>query len=364
MKARIAGLIVSCLFFGTAQAGTTTISQKLDYTNNYNEFGQDSDPEIRETDPNRIVFAPPWATVDNSDPSNPYVIDHPPYFRGAFEDWGWLHDVTDRVPPDANGVESALLVIRTWDVNADAPAFEDDQIRVNNVPVGYLDGTAPYAWGTTTFALTRPEYSDILDDLWLEGQLYVFMNIDRVVDAEYGNRVTLGSSTLTVNYSVTGPGRGEVKPVFRFWSDVLSHHFYTTSESERDFVTQTWPETWTDYERIAYYLPVDENDPNAHPVYRFWSSTLNSHFYTISETERDNILNEYPTYVWELEGVVFYAYPEGDQPADAKPVHRFWSAKNGTHFYTISETEKDSIIATYPTFTWAYEGIAWYAYDK
>jgi len=48
-------------------------------------------------------------------------------------------------------------------------------------------------------------------------------------------------------------------------------------------------------------------------------------------------------------------------PAGCRPVYRFWSPKFEGHFYTISETEKDHIVRTWPG-TWTYEGIAFYAW--
>jgi len=41
-------------------------------------------------------------------------------------------------------------------------------------------------------------------------------------------------------------------------------------------------------------------------------------------------------------------------------VYRFYNTQTGTHFFTISESEKNYIIDTYPQFT--FEGVAWYAY--
>ena len=42
------------------------------------------------------------------------------------------------------------------------------------------------------------------------------------------------------------------------------------------------------------------------PVYRFWGGT--SHFYTISESEKDFVIATWPD-IWSYEGPVFYAYP-------------------------------------------------------
>ncbi len=353
--ARISGCIVCLLSLGTAAyAGITPISQKLDYTDNYNEY------MMPESDPNRIVFIPPGGVIDDTQTEWP-VLDHMPWHRLSTMDWGWTHDISDRIPPDVNGLQSATLTIEAWDVNPDPDPGdpfdqgpEIDEIRVNGTLVGNLDVTPVYDWGTTTFTLPF----SILQDLWFDGQIYVHLNIDKLIG---GHRVTLGSSTLTVNYYVSGPGRGATEPIFRFWSPTLSHHFFTTSESERDGVIHNYPDTWSDYEGTVYYLPADDSDPNVRPVYRFWSDALSSHFYTISEEDRNYVLNTYPD-VWRLEGVVFYAYPPGLEPADSSPVYRFWSSQHGTHFYTISEDEKDYVIANYDVF-WQYETIAWYAYQ-
>ena len=43
-----------------------------------------------------------------------------------------------------------------------------------------------------------------------------------------------------------------------------------------------------------------------------------------------------------------------------KPVYRFYNTATGAHFYTIDESEKDNVIAHYPNFK--FEGIAFYAF--
>jgi len=151
-----------------------------------------------------------------------------------------------------------------------------------------------------------------------------------------------------------------VAPVYRFWSPVHSRHFYTISEAEKRKLIVTYSHIWT-YERIAYYTLGEVGEPNTVPVYRFWSGILNAHFYTISESEKTKLINNYPD-VWTYEGPVFYAFPEGSQPPSASPVYRFWSGSLGCHFYTMSETERDKLINLYPH-VWTYEGIAWYAYQ-
>jgi hypothetical protein len=148
-------------------------------------------------------------------------------------------------------------------------------------------------------------------------------------------------------------------PVYRFWSPTLECHFFTTSADEKQNLIDLHPNTWT-FEGIAYFAPADDRTPGALPVYRFWSCSLSTHFYTISEAEKDMLVRDYPD-VWTLDGIAFYAYPEGHQPADACPVYRFWSGVLGSHFYTTSEKERDNLVANFAS-VWMLEGVAWYAY--
>jgi hypothetical protein len=150
-----------------------------------------------------------------------------------------------------------------------------------------------------------------------------------------------------------------VAPVCRFWSPVYSRHFYTISEGEKRKLITAYSSIWT-YEKIAYYTLAVEGEPAAAPVYRFWSDALNAHFYTIRASERDKLIRDYP-HIWTYEGAKFQAFPAGSQPAGASPVYRFWSNVLGCHFYTMSEAERDKLINQYPHI-WTYESIAWYAY--
>jgi hypothetical protein len=113
------------------------------------------------------------------------------------------------------------------------------------------------------------------------------------------------------------------------------------------------------------YIPfLTSPDPDAPPIYRniyrFWSNTFLGHFYTISEEEKDYVIATWPD-TWKYEGPAFYAYPS--QVNGTLPVYRFWSNTFLGHFYTISEEEKDYVIATWPD-TWKYEGPAFYAYPS
>ncbi|MGE5294734.1 MAG: GEVED domain-containing protein [Solirubrobacterales bacterium] len=116
---------------------------------------------------------------------------------------------------------------------------------------------------------------------------------------------------------------------------------------------------------FAFELLTNESsaadDPALAPVYRFWSTSLGAHFYTIDEAEKEMLIAKYSN-VWTYEGIAFYAYPPEQAPVGSKPVYRFWSATLNRHFYTISESERQNLIDKYP-FVWTPEGIAWYAFE-
>jgi hypothetical protein len=357
----IVGVLLAC---GVARGQqVATVQQAVDYVNNSWVTG--------------VWFAEPTE-----------LLDHSPYYRTSNEDWGWVHNLTSVMPADALGIESATLTIIAW--NVDPNTVEADhvvymmpdrppegtningqdsakhifQLGVLNsyadapvtVPWPSLPGQRSYwqtFWSVTAFELPPA----VLDDLWVYGQAYVHLNIDQYMPA--GWRVTLKSSTLTVRYLVSGTVTPPGVCVYRFWSPVLSSHFYTIDEAERDKLINEYPGVWI-YEDVAYRALTDQTNPNAVAVWRFWSGVLNSHFYTIDETERDKLINEFPD-VWTFEGPAFYAFPEGLQPVDTYPVYRFWSDTLSHHFYTMDEAEKQKLIDTYSA-VWTYEGIAWYAY--
>ena len=161
LRAVAAGVVCVALLCGAAHADTVTVVNTVDWDDGY-------------------YFAPPDV-----------ILDHWPYYRGCREDWGWSHDLAT-VPANATGILSATLSISAWDV--DYYDGEIDLIYANGVAVGALDGTWIYQWGTSTFSL--PE--SVLDDLWEDGELSIYMNID---SADSGSRVTLGASVLTVIYT-------------------------------------------------------------------------------------------------------------------------------------------------------------------
>lgn len=75
--------------------------------------------------------------------------------------------------------------------------------------------------------------------------------------------------------------------------------------------------------------------PGAIPLYRMWSPTRSDHFYTVSESQRDNAVQKRG---YTDEGVTAYVY--GTQLCGSVPLYRTFNPVAYDHFYTVNETEK------------------------
>lgn len=143
-----------------------------------------------------------------------------------------------------------------------------------------------------------------------------------------------------------------LRPVFRFFNVNNGTHFYTPNVGERDTVMANWPHIYR-YEGVAYYTNPHNN---TQPLYRFFNLRNGSHFYTASPEERDHVIRTWPT-VLRYEGET-YSVNRSPVPG-CVPVYRFYQVRNGSHFYTASDAERDTVIANWPTI-YRYEGPAFY----
>jgi len=170
-----------------------------------------------------------------------------------------------------------------------------------------------------------------------------------------GNQFTMPAGNVVIH----GTFISVSAPIHRFYSEQFQSHFYTISEDEKNHIIATYPPHTWNYEGIAYNaFPAKIGETS--PVYRFYSLTNQKHFYTISEEEKNRLIaGAYPEARFQYEGVAWYA---SRKPiSGTRPLHRFYSENNAVHFYTASEEEKRHLIATYPPKVWSYEGVAWHA---
>jgi len=89
------------------------------------------------------------------------------------------------------------------------------------------------------------------------------------------------------------------------------------------------------------------------PVYRFFNKRNGSHFYTASESEKETVVATLSG-TYSLDGVSYHVADDF-----ASPLYRFYNKANGSHFYTASSAEKNDVQAKLSR-TYSYDGIAYY----
>ena len=143
-------------------------------------------------------------------------------------------------------------------------------------------------------------------------------------------------------------------PIYRYRNKATGSWLFTVSLKEAENVEQSGEWEW---ECFSHGVPLESDGGN--PVHRLFNKISGAHFYTMSETEKNAVLENMPE-VFEYEGVAFHAF--GYQAQGTLPVYRFYAPKTASHFFTISEEEKDWIVANVPASDLKFEGVAWYAW--
>ncbi len=128
-------------------------------------------------------------------------------------------------------------------------------------------------------------------------------------------------------------------PLYRLYNGDIDDHYYTTIPAHRDDYVQNKGYA---YERIECYISDRKfNDANCGYLFHLWDKANNIHFYTSSESEKDEkIIDEF-----SYEGIVGFIYT---QPFDwGVSLYRLYNSANTDYFLTVSEFEKDYAIENY-----------------
>ena len=145
--------------------------------------------------------------------------------------------------------------------------------------------------------------------------------------------------------------------IYRFFIPDKGAHFYTASSKERDYVSKNLSQYR--YEGISYEAASEEDNSSTgiKPVYRFFNSSTGVHLYTMSEEEKDYIIDDLANY--SFENIAYYAYETAREKT--VPLYRFYHTIADTHFFTPSVAERDYVKENLP---WYREegdnGIAFY----
>jgi hypothetical protein len=141
--------------------------------------------------------------VDASDgqPGTYFYSGGDPFADGIYrwynDDWGWAHTFSPPEFPDVT-INWATLDILAFD----ADFTEVDLVQGDGLSLGQLEGASEESWHTTTLTLDALALDELLDgtmDIWLD-----IGSIPAGASGPYW-AVTIGSSTLTVDYDVVVP---------------------------------------------------------------------------------------------------------------------------------------------------------------
>jgi hypothetical protein len=132
----------------------------------------------------------------------------------------------------------------------------------------------------------------------------------------------------------------DARPVYLFRSTATGAGFWTLNEQEKERLLRTYAEEW-DYEGVDWYAYARPDvRPGLRPVCRFWSAALGRHFYTMSPSEQDPLLAG-SAESWTCEGAVLYAFGPDDPPPDAAPVYRVADGRQGCSWVTTPPAGAD-----------------------
>ena len=143
-------------------------------------------------------------------------------------------------------------------------------------------------------------------------------------------------------------------PVWRFFNKQNGSHFYTASLAEKNDVVANLSAIYQ-LDGVAYQINTS-CPANQAPIYRFYNKQNGSHFYTASLAEKNSVqANLSAIYSYDGQGYRVCTAP----PVGSRTVWRFYNKINGSHFYTADPVEKARVQATLAA-TYALDGPGFY----
>lgn len=234
------------------------------------------------------------------------------------------------------------------------------------------------AGSVLSYQISGVSASDILGGK-LNGTAVVGLNSKATISIPIAaDKVTEGSETLIVSISNVSAsviindtsfykGPTSVNRVYVFRSEKIGENVdkasfsYFYSDNENEAININSQPTWPWVQKSSSFESAHSNPDLAIPLFRFWSDNLRSHFFTVSEVERDQIILWSSTgqngYDWRYEGKGFgvynSAFPTDDLGNNAIPVHRLWmddkdfdptNGNSGGHYFTANNEEYEQML--------------------
>ncbi len=210
--------------------------------------------------------------------------------------------------------------------------------------------SAVYSGAYSSYTVTRSSSTVTVRDLTSSaGDTDTLTNIEQLVFSD--QTVSLASTSASTS-NVAGSA------IYRFYNKNNGTHFFTATTSERDYVIANLSDY--SYEGAAFSA-VSTNVADTTAVYRFYNVLNGTHFYTANESEKNAVVSQLSN-VMNYEGEAYRAVSSQSASATLDgmtALYRFYNKAVGSHFFTVSESERDSVIANLSQ-SYNYEGIAYY----
>lgn len=160
------------------------------------------------------------------------------------------------------------------------------------------------------------------------------------------------------------PDNADETVVYRFYNTRDRALFFTAEEAEKTEVIRNgvpradqaavWP-----YVFHGAKFRSAHSYPGAVPLYRFYNYRTGHHFFTADDDEVSHVRAQTETAGWPFiyEGPRFDVYPDDPNPGSEgleRPVHRYYSPTLDRHFFTTSEKEAARLDVMDE---WHYEGV-------
>ena len=181
------------------------------------------------------------------------------------------------------------------------------------------------------------------------------------------NDIKIATSDLTYVGDVLNRLTTSPHAVHRFYNNRDKAFFYTSSKAEKDYVLNNSASKQPDGSEWPYVyqgatFEASHSYSGEVPLFRFYNTETGHHFFTVNPDERDLVLSKSNSGEWPFnyEGIAFNVYagdPNTSFSGQEIPVHRFYSPSLNRHFFTASETEVQEIQLTGQ---WNYEGIGFW----
>lgn len=107
-----------------------------------------------------------------------------------------------------------------------------------------------------------------------------------------------------VGFYAAAQAVGDMAPVHRFFNTKSESHFYTINAQELVSVQANLPSFR--YEGTTWYASTSASHSDMRPIYRFYNESTSTHFYTATDAERDYVISNLPSF--RFEGTAYYVW--------------------------------------------------------